>query len=522
MKLLLLRPVAPNERFGLGPFFRIEPLGLEYVAAAVKAAGRKNGNGSASGGGEHEVSIYDLRFLPRGLRGKDDVERILARERPDVVGVASAHTLDTNEAIAVARRVKAWSPKIFTLIGGHAAAVFPEPFVSSGAARGGGGADAVDAVCCEDGERVVPELLRALATKQPLSRVAGLIARGPGRNGERGGEFVHGPSSPERVSLDEVPLPDRAALVTGHRNYLCVQRRPVYLVETTRGCPYRCSFCTIWQHVDRSFRCRGIGSVVDDLASVGGNVFFADDLFWHPEAYSEELAAALRRSGVQKEWLLVQTRTDLVARHPALIEKWRPLAKQLDVFFGFEAPTDAGLKSVQKDADVAAIEEAIAVCRKLGVGITGNFICDPDWDEQDFERLWEFLAKHRLDHVGFTVLTPLPGTQYFTDARPKIRDADWSHYDMHHILWEPRLGRRRFFELFAETWQRTALNARGARSWWSYAKQVKPRDLPFLFRVLRQSRRLFDPSAYLAETFPPGPTIPLPEHALATAAGGER
>ena len=52
-------------------------------------------------------------------------------------------------------------------------------------------------------------------------------------------------------------------------------------------------------------------------------------------------------------------------------------------------------------------------------------------------------------------------------------------------------------------------------------KQVKPRDLPILFKVLRQSRRLFDANAYLHEAFPPGPTIPLPEHALARAVGAE-
>jgi hopanoid C-3 methylase len=492
MKLLFLRPVAPNERFGLGPFFKIEPLGLEYVAAALKRDG-------------HEARIHDLRFVKGGERG---IEKLLQREQPDVVGIASAHTLDTNEVIALARLVKRWRRETFTLIGGHSAAVFPEPFLAE---------DAVDGVCCEDGERVVPEFVRALASGTPLRDVAGLIAR---EDGARGGEFVRGPCSEERVGLDAIPLPDRTALVTGHANYLCVQRRPVYLVEATRGCPYRCSFCTIWQHVDRTFRCRAIGSVVDDLASVGGNVFFADDLFGHPSAFSEELAAGLNRWGVRKEWLLLQTRTDLVARQPALFEKWRALAKQVDIFFGFESPTDAGLASVQKDSGVAEVEEAIAVCRRIGLGITGNFICDPDWDEADFERLWAFLDRHKLDHVGFTVLTPLPGTDYFDEVRPKIREPDWSHYDMHHLLWEPRLGRRRFFELFAQTWRRTALNARGARSLWSYVKQVRPRDLPFMLRVLKQSRRLFDPAAYLAETFPPGPSIPLPEHALAKAAGG--
>ncbi|HXI02198.1 MAG TPA: hypothetical protein VNI57_03390, partial [Candidatus Saccharimonadales bacterium] len=109
-----------------------------------------------------------------------------------------------------------------------------------------------------------------------------------------------------------------------------------------------------------------------------------------------------------------------------------------------------------------------------------------------------------LDHAGFTILTPLPGTAFFEDVKERIREADWSRYDMHHILWEPRLGRERFFELFAETWRRSALHVRDRRGLWSYLRQVRPAQVPFLLKVLRQSRRLFDPAAYLAEAFPPG------------------
>ncbi|HXI01546.1 MAG TPA: cobalamin B12-binding domain-containing protein, partial [Candidatus Saccharimonadales bacterium] len=105
MRVLILRPVAPNERFGLGPFFRIEPLGSEYVAAALEADG-------------HETAVYDLRFAP-------PLERLLKLHRPQVAGIAGAHTLDTAEVLALARRVKAFDPSIFTLAGGHGVAVYP-------------------------------------------------------------------------------------------------------------------------------------------------------------------------------------------------------------------------------------------------------------------------------------------------------------------------------------------------------------------------------------------------------------
>lgn len=473
MRVLLLRPAAPNERFGLGPFFRIEPLGAEYVAAALAEAG-------------HEAAVYDLRFSP-------DLPRLLARHRPDMVGIAGAHTLDTAAVIFLARRIKAFDPRIFTLAGGHAVAVYPEPFRDP----------AIDALCLEDGEHVAPALAEAIARGEPIEQVPGLLVRAD-RADPRCADFLRTDPRSERVDLDEVPLPARRALKTPRHHYLCVQRRPVHLVETARGCPYRCKFCSVWQHVDRTYRCRSIDAVCRDLASVGGNVFLADDLFGYPIERGRELAHELLRRGVRKDWILAQTRTDLVARHPELLEAWRPAAKEIDIFFGFEAPSDGGLRDLEKDSGTEEIRRAVGLCRRLGFGITGNFIVDPAWDEDDFRRLWNFTEELGLDHVGFTILTPLPGTAFFEEVKDRIREPDWSHYDMHHILWEPRLGRERFFELFAETWRRSALRVTGRRRLWSYLKQVRPAEVPFLLSVLRKSRRLFDPAAYLAEAFPRG------------------
>src|SRR5262249_46089541 len=151
--------------------------------------------------------------------------------------------------------------------------VYPGPFQS----------DAVDAVCCEDGEEVAPALVEALERGRRLTEVPGLWVR-------QGDGFVRTPASPDRVSLDRVPLPARHLMQPFQRHYLCVNKQPVWMVETARGCPYRCSFCTVWRHVDRSYRCRAIERVCQDLASVGQNVFVADDLFFHPARRSLELA----------------------------------------------------------------------------------------------------------------------------------------------------------------------------------------------------------------------------------------
>jgi radical SAM superfamily enzyme YgiQ (UPF0313 family) len=244
---------------------------------------------------------------------------------------------------------------------------------------------------------------------------------------------------------------------------------------------------------------RSIDSVCRDMAAVGDHVFIADDLFWHHPLRSLELAHEMARRGIRKRWILVQSRVDLVARHAALLEAWRPLAQDFDIFFGLEAATNAGLDRVMKDATVDQTVQGIDVARRLGYGVTGNFVIDPAWREGDFENLWQFVERHQLFQAGFTILTPLPGTAYFDEMRPRLRARRWSHFDMHHLLWEPALGPERFFELYCETWRRSVLNLRGRKRLSQWVREVDVRNLPFLVRALHRTQRMMDPNHYLKE-----------------------
>ncbi len=463
MHVLLLRPVPGNERFGLGPFFRIEPLGMQYIAAALEARG-------------HRATVVDLRF-------SRPLAHYLRSARPALVGIACMHALETDEALALAEEVRRLSPHAFVLVGGHSAAAYPAPFF----------ARAVDAIATADGEVVVPALADALDRGEPAFAVPGLIVRhGDGSFQRTAGE------TPDFV-LDDVPLPVRRDVDAWRGQYACLLFRPVWLIETARGCPFRCSFCSVWPMYDRGIRLRSIESVCRDFESTGPNVFVADDLFWYHPSRSLELAAALKRRGIRKRWMLVQSRTDLVANHPELLRAWRPLAQDFDIFFGLEAATDEGLTDLVKDTTVDRTVEAVGIARQYEYGVTGNFVVDLDADRSDFERLWAFVERHELGRAGFTLLTPLPGTQFFEEMRPRIRATSWSQYDMHHALWEPQLGAERFFELYCETWHRSILNLSGRKSWWRWARQVHPTQVPFLTRMLWRTQRMMRPKEYLAE-----------------------
>ena len=294
---------------------------MEYIAAALDARG-------------HGVAIADLRFS----RSLDHHMRTF---RPDLVGVAAMHALETDDVLKLARHVRRLSPQVPIVIGGHTAAAFPEPFLSPDVA----------AVVLDDGERAIPAVVDALERRVPLTTVPGLAL-----SGSRTAACCARPASAARWSSTRSRCRRAVTSMAWRRRYACLAHQPTWLVETARGCPFRCSFCSIWQLHGRAVRERSIDSVCRDLASVGDHVFVADDLFWYNPPRSLELAMELRRRGVRKQWMLVQSRVDLVARHPELLEAWRPLAREFDIFFGLEAATNEGLHGLVKDATVDQAE----------------------------------------------------------------------------------------------------------------------------------------------------------------------
>src|SRR5690349_17846010 len=107
MNILLLRPNPGSDKFGLGPFFRVEPLGLEYIGAALLREG-------------HEVTVADLRFAPGATTW-------VRRTRPKLVGISCLHALEYDRVVELAREVRRATPEAFIIVGGHAAAAFPDP-----------------------------------------------------------------------------------------------------------------------------------------------------------------------------------------------------------------------------------------------------------------------------------------------------------------------------------------------------------------------------------------------------------
>ena len=107
MRILLLRPYPETAQFGLSPFFQTEPLGLMYLAAALRQAG-------------HSVQLADMRFENRGIA------KILRQCQPDLAAISCLHILEAPETLRLADQIKAHNPKIFVAVGGHAISAYPK------------------------------------------------------------------------------------------------------------------------------------------------------------------------------------------------------------------------------------------------------------------------------------------------------------------------------------------------------------------------------------------------------------
>jgi radical SAM superfamily enzyme YgiQ (UPF0313 family) len=415
MRVALLKP-SSSGILGLEMITFVEPLGLECVAGAREVDG-------------HSCLILDFRL--------EDEAAGLAKIRsfePDLVGIQCNFTTERFRTRRMARRVRELLPDAFVLLGGHDVSRDPQWFVDG----------AVDAMAVGDGEEIVPLLAAALETGGDLRKVPGLVLNAPQ------GPVATGPAPARRV-LDELPLPARHLVRDYAPHYYINFRKPLALLETARGCPFKCNFCSVWKFHESTFREKSPERVVEELGMIEApNVFVTDDIFWMNVKRGKELARQIQAAGIRK-YFTVQTRTDIICRHPEIVEMWKDCG-HLAIFLGVEKVDDAGLASVNKKNKAANNLRAIEILKELGVGFTCNFIVDPDWGYDDFAKLRDWIETHGTYNSGFSVLTPLPGTDLWSAVERDVVTRDWEMYDIVHSVLPTRLPLDEFYAEYSRLW----------------------------------------------------------------------
>ena len=254
--------------------------------------------------------------------------------------------------------------------------------------------------------------------------------------------------SETRPSLENMPLP-RKDLLKGNKYY-----NELHLIQTTRGCPFNCDFCSVTDFFGQTFRTRPVSDVVREIKSLKRRtiIFFVDDNICGYPKYAKELFKAL--IPLKVKWF--GQASIVVAKNRELL---RLAAKSgcLSLFIGFESVSPSSLKEVGKSMNkVEDYKESIKIIHSYGIGIIGAFIFGFDSDKESvFDETISFIDNTQIELASLSILTPLPGTRFYKrmEKEGRIIERNWAKYTNGEVVYRPKL-------LTVETLQEGYLEAR--------------------------------------------------------------
>ncbi|HYM26461.1 MAG TPA: radical SAM protein [Vicinamibacterales bacterium] len=381
----------------------------------------------------HDVAVADLILAQSTVRAT--VERLVRNHEPDLVGL-SVMTFQRATALSIGRLVKQLRPRSAIVVGGYDPSLAPQAYESNAS---------IDFIVRGEGEVTLSELLRALEAASTTEREASAerLKDIPGLSYRADGRFVHNPPRPI-IPLASAPLalPRRSARVLG--GYTLLGRR-VDVVETSRGCTFDCSFCSIIEMRGRNFHPYSIDRVLADIADARAHgaeaIFLVDDNITLDIERFEELCRAIVDSGFDDGEYVVQAMTSPLAQHGARLAPLMRRAGFRYVFLGIENILDDDLRFLRARAKNARREhgrtvgnatvEAIEHLHRSGLYVVGGLIVgNPDDTPESIATNLDF-ARRYVDWPYIQHPTPYPGTPMTRDFRDRglIVDEDVSHYD---------------------------------------------------------------------------------------------
>ncbi len=378
------------------------PLNLQILSAVLRQAG-------------HETYVLNHQATPP--RRSRLVHEIRAF-RPDVVGFSCVAMVDAEAVRAMIREVRTLFPDLFLIAGGQVPTFLPDFYL---------GDDGVHVVVRHEAETTLPRLLTHVAAATDWRHEQGLAFL------DGDGGVVTTPEPDEPPDLDKLPFADRE----GRLAPSFYTPGTMATVETYRGCPHNCTFCSIPAFFRRPLRRKSAARVVEELQHLSDQgvteVFFVDDSFAVAPDHALGIAEGILARGLQVKFG-VQIRADVVARHPELMRR----LKRAGLFWavvGFEGYDEATLSGVGKNAGVATNESASRLLHELGVLVFGTHLYGaPGMTWRSALATWR-LGRRHSDIFRMTIYTPLLGSRSYERLRREGRILATSLRDFNYGNW---------------------------------------------------------------------------------------
>lgn len=402
-KVLLIYPIQDIKKlYGAYSVFAplLIPMGLAYLASVLEKEG-------------HTVEILDNQIEEITPAKLDKA----LNNNPLIAGISvTSPTLES--AGRVAALIKETRPSIKVVFGGIHPTLMPDetlrfPFVDI-AVRG-------------EGEITLVELLKALEKGEGLRGIAGISYK-------ENGSVIHNPERPYITRLDDLPFPARHLFrVDRYRPPLdMVNRYPVRVMITSRGCPYRCIFCAAKAVPGNHYRATTPDKIIEEAELLiskynARSIIFWDDNFTFDKERVIKFSELCIKEKIQKRitWSC-ESRADGV--DPYLLKKMAQAGCWL-VQYGLETGTQRLLDLINKGTTLEQSRKAVLWTEKAGMRCRATFMLGlPTETREESLKTISFARSLKLHRAKFTLLTPYPGSELFRQMRAAL-PQEWVRYD---------------------------------------------------------------------------------------------
>jgi len=349
---------------------------------------------------------------------------------PDIVASSALSTCNTYAALRVSETVKRVNSNILTLVGGqHFTATAHESLLTY---------PEIDIIVRGEGELTLAELTQKVDSKSSLSKVKGISFRSRD-------EVVHTPSRPLIKNLDDLPYPGyhfvKDLVHKYHFSAMAGLKAPYALIEGSRGCLHRCTFCSQWTHWQSTWRTKSPKRIADEIEfcfqEYGSRfIWLTDDNFGFGNR-GGRLANEIIQKGLSEDFMwFTQARCDDVIKFQDTLPQLRKSGLRW-VLLGVENTNLSILETFKKNITFEDAKNAVKLLQKNDIFAQAMYIIG------EYEDTAESIAESRKlldeldpDFVIFAILTPFPGTKLFEDAKQNgwIEDSNWANYDMIHAI----------------------------------------------------------------------------------------
>jgi len=383
-----------------GPERIFEPLGLGYIASFLRKKGYK------------DISIHSATF-------ESDKKIVKDATLADIVGMTTMSPMMTHANI-LASEIKKRNSKASIVLGGFHPSALPEATLRN---------RNIDFVVRGEGEITFYELAETIKGNKRIEDVAGISYRQDGR-------IIHNQPRELIKGIDDIPSPARDLL--GQNNF--TRRYYQYLGEkratvlSSRGCSYDCLCCSSQCVWTRKWRGRSAGNIISEIKELVENynvnyIDFLDGIFTMNKQRVLDFCAGLSDEKITIGWGCYV--------HPSTVDRnTLEVMKEAgcqEIYLGIESGSPLILEELHKGSTIEQIKNVLSIAKDISLPVLALFMLGLPGDNYSTIKASEDLIDEtEPDYVAFSILTPMPGCNYYKIARRSgyVSDnLDWSKID---------------------------------------------------------------------------------------------